>query len=375
MNDAGDQTTTDSDSTAVSHFECQSCGAALTYAPGTTQLKCPYCGNVNEIAAEPGGAVEHDLGELALVPATSARGLGGEGRTFKCSNCGATTNLPPGVASTACAFCGSEVVVQTASDPDLVRPETLVPFEFDKRQAAQKFRDWIRRLWFRPNNLKKVAALEEMNGVYTPFFTYDAQATSDWRGEAGDYYWETETYYDPQEKKQKTRQVRKTRWTWRSGRHQALYDDHLVCASTGLEGRLVRTIEPFDLSGLRPYKEAFLSGWSTEEYSLDPHSAWATAQDELRGQERETCSRELGGDTQRSLQVDTRFSDVTWKHLLLPVFVASYRYAGKRYHFLINGQTGEVAGQAPLSWWKILGAVLAAAAIAAAVYFVREGLR
>ncbi|NCO41155.1 MAG: primosomal protein N' (replication factor Y) - superfamily II helicase, partial [Armatimonadetes bacterium] len=87
------------------------------------------------------------------------------------------------------------------------------------------------------------------------------------------------------------------------------------------------------------------------------------------------CSRELGGDTQRSLQVDTRFSDVTWKHLLLPVFVASYRYAGKRYHFLINGQTGEVAGQAPLSWWKILGAVLAAAAIAAAVYFVREGLR
>jgi len=133
---------------------------------------------------------------------------------------------------------------------------------------------------------------------------------------------------------------------------------------------LVRGIEPFDLTALVPYRAEFLSGWSAEEYTVDPHRGWDLAQERLRDRERSACSGELDGDEQRNLEVETQFSQVRWKHLLLPVFIASYRYGDKCYRFLINGQSGKVSGEAPLSWWKIGGLILGIAIVAALIHYL-----
>lgn len=339
----------------VKGFPCESCGAQLTYAAGTSSLKCSNCGHLNQIQFERAAVVEYDLAQLE--PATTNHGFGVETRNFKCGQCAATTSFPSGLTSTKCAFCGSDVVVQTPSSPHLVRPETLIPFQFDKNIAVQKFRAWLKGLWFRPSDLNKMAAVADISGAYTPFFTFDASALSDWTGEAGFYYYVQEQYYDAQAKQNRTRQVRKVRWEWRNGRHKEFYNDELICASRGMPWKLMQRIYPFQLDALVPYKEDFLAGWPAEEYSIDPKESWGIAQQIFKDKELAACSGELGGDTQRSLSVQTRFSGVKWKHLLLPVYVAAYRYRGKPYHFLVNGQTGEVSGDAPLSWWKIAGLV------------------
>jgi hypothetical protein len=152
----------------------------------------------------------------------------------------------------------------------------------------------------------------------------------------------------------RTRQVRHVRWTWKSGTHQAFYDDILICASKGLSGGLTKKIEPFNTKAIVPYADGLLAGFEAEEYSVDPRSGWQQANQIMLSAERQECSRMLDGDTQRFLQVSTQLSKATFKHLLLPVYIASYQYGGKPWRFLVNGQTGEVQGEAPIDWKKVL---------------------
>jgi hypothetical protein len=139
-------------------------------------------------------------------------------------------------------------------------------------------------------------------------------------------------------------------------RHQ-FYDDELICASKGLSGGLIERIEPFTTSQPAPYTDQMLAGSEAEEYSLDPREGWQRAAQKMLGHEREACSRLLGGDTQRNLQVSTNLSGVTFKHLLLPVYISSYQYKGKSWRFMINGQTGKIVGDRPLDWVKVLAVV------------------
>lgn len=354
-------------------FACNSCGATLVYNAGVKQLKCDYCGSEQEV---PSGAVvaeEHDITELEGK--TGATGFGIESKSFKCENCGATTSCAPNITAAKCAFCGSPRVIDTPTNPDLIRPETMIPFQVDRKSAMDKFREWIQKLWFRPNDLKKIARLSDISGVYTPFWTFDCNSHSDWTADAGYYYYETEHYTDHENGKQvrKTRQVQKVRWEPASGSHSNFYNDELVCASKGLYFDLMKQIYPFDLTRLTPYKPEFLSGWLAEEYDLGPEAGWDLARDSINNKERSACSNLVPGDTQRDLQVSTDHSDIKWKHVLLPVWLAAYQYHGKAFRFLVNGQTGEVRGEAPISWWKVGLAIVIGAAIVAAVYYFTQG--
>jgi LSD1 subclass zinc finger protein len=362
--------------TSIKGFACKGCGASLEYSPGTTSLRCPYCGAENEIAVERGPVVEHSLKDLELKASTQAKGLGVESRTLKCKNCGATTSLPPATLATKCPFCASDVVVEAPPNPNLIRPETVVPFQLNLDAANAKFREWLKRRWLAPRALKRQAAVGDIKGLYTPFFTFDARAFSNWSGEAGHYYYETERYTTMVNGRpeSRTRQVQKIRWEHRSGTHQAFYNDELVCASQGLHGRLMEKLYPFDLNALVPYKPEFLAGWGAEEYTIDPRVCWSEAQRKMYDKEVAACSRLLDGDTQRNLEVRTRWSDQTWKHLLLPVYVSSYFFGKKTYRFLINGQTGEVQGQAPLSWLKV-GLIAAAVAGVAGLLWLGRAMQ
>ena len=336
-------------------FLCQGCGATLQYLPGTPHLKCPYCGRDHAMETRSSPIREHVLEELSLVPHTSIQGFGIGVRQFKCDRCGALTSLPGATVATRCAFCGSDVVVETPPVPGMVRPESLVPFQIDKPQATTQFQGWLRGLWFRPGNLKTMAGLAQIDGLYIPHFTFDAQARSQWSGEAGHYYYVTENYTSGGQRH--TRQVQKIRWEHRSGAHEFFYDDELICASRGLPEEILSKIYPFDLRGLVPYTPEYLSGFGAEAYTVDPREAWGQARASMHTKETAACSRLLGGDTQRGLRVHAEFLDPRWKHLLLPAYVASYVYGAKTYRFMVNGQTGEVQGEAPISWGKVALAV------------------
>jgi hypothetical protein len=162
------------------------------------------------------------------------------------------------------------------------------------------------------------------------------------------------------------------RWEYASGWRNDFFDDTLVCASKGLPQELVEKFQTFDTKQLMPYQPQFLAGWRAETYAIDLMPAWGTAQDKMSDVQRGRCSGDVPGDTQRNLAVQNYFSAVTFKHILLPIWIAAYRYNDKPFQFLVNGQTGEVVGKAPWSFWKIFFTVLAVLAISIGGYFIYE---
>ncbi|HVY49734.1 MAG TPA: hypothetical protein VHB21_27760 [Minicystis sp.] len=350
-------------------FPCQNCGAKLSYDAGTQAMKCPYCGFQQAVPSAPADANAGREIPLEEGMRLAARGFGTPVTQVTCSDCGATVNVSPGEQTAKCAFCGSQQVLAQESAGTAIRPESLVPFKMAKEAANQSFEKWLGGLWFRPNDLKKMAKLQEMGGVYVPFWTFDAWVRSSWTADAGYHYYETETYTDANGNTQ-SRQVQQTRWEPAFGQRSDFFDDVLVCASKGLPRELVMKFTSFDTTQLVAYRPEFLAGWRAESYAIDLMPAWQAAQDDMAQTQQNRCAGDVPGDTHRNLHVNNAFSQTTFKHVLLPVWIAAYRYDGKPYQFLVNGQTGEVVGKAPWSVVKIVLFCLFIAAILAAAFLL-----
>ena len=351
-------------------FPCAQCGANLTFAPGADALTCEYCGFVNEIPTLDTAVVERDY-EAHLAEAERDAAVV-EVLTVKCTNCGAETTLDPTVVADACPFCGSDVV-STGRSTRLLKPEAVLPFHVVKDEAQAAFRKWLHSRWFAPNALKRRARREGgLDGMYLPFWTYDCRTETDYTGQRGEDYYVTESYTAMENGRsvRKTRRVRKTRWYSASGRVRNTFDDVVVAATTSLPRPLLQALEPWDLDQLAPYQDAYLSGFRTESYHVGLAEGFELAKDIMDGTIRQTVRRDIGGDRQRIFSMRTRYDDVTFKHVLFPVWISAYRFGDTTYRFLVNARTGEVQGERPWSWIKITLAVLAALVAALVFYFV-----
>src|SRR5262245_17352223 len=142
------------DAVKARRFKCDGCGAEMKYDAQTQKLKCDFCGQTREVPAGEIAIVEYDLFQgLAEAP----RGLGAaQVRASRCQECGASVAFPDGTTATKCTFCGSSSVLEQAENQQTLRPESLLPFGIDKKRANQSFADWLRRLWFRPSDLKRL---------------------------------------------------------------------------------------------------------------------------------------------------------------------------------------------------------------------------
>ena len=137
----------------------------------------------------------------------------------------------------------------------------------------------------------------------------------------------------------------------------------LVYATRSIPTNILQKVYPYDTQQLMPYQPQYLSGWSAESYQVPLAEAWEVGKNTIYQHERSACDSEVPGDTHRNLSVSTQLSDLTFKHVLLPVWVASYRYRDKTFRFMINGQTGRVEGEKPISWIKVTIAVVLAVVI------------
>ena len=350
-------------------WPCEQCGAQLRFAPGQTRLVCDHCGHVQEIPAEAPRSRARALQELDL-----ARGLRDdlssgdmvEVRTTSCPNCGAKVEITGAVHATSCPFCDTPVVLDTGSERH-IKPQALVPFVLTEAEARKEMIRWLGSLWFAPGTLLEYARKgRALNGVYVPFWTFDADTSSRYSGERGEYYYETRTVQVRVNGKMETRQeqVRKTRWYSTSGRVARDFDDVLIMASRSLPARLGNELTPWDLGALVPYSPDYLAGFQAEGYTVSLGDGHQEARERMAGVILQDVRRDIGGDEQRVNDVDTRWSDETFRHILLPVWMAAYKYNGKSYRFLVNAQTGEVQGERPWSVWKIASLVIVIAALA-----------
>jgi DNA-directed RNA polymerase subunit RPC12/RpoP len=344
-------------------FPCLKCGAKVEFDPRTRSLKCPYCGHTSTVEDAAGEVEERNFKEYAsrLVKGNAGR-IAGRSTQTRCSGCGATVLLEDKVVTDKCPFCSTHLENKPEAVEGMLAPESLIPFKVDLRHARESFAKWLHGLWFAPTELKNVANLGQLAPVYIPYWTYDAMTYTKYSGERGDDYQDTETYTERDANGNmvtRTRTVTRTRWYPVSGEVQHFFDDVLVCGSKSVPPHLIDGLEPWDTGELEPFQDAFLAGMKTERYAVDLKQGLVIAKQIMEPTIHQLIREDIGGDHQRIDTTDTRYLGVTFKHCLLPVWVANYRYHDKLFQILINGRTGKVSGERPYSFWKIFALVMA----------------
>lgn len=274
---------------------------------------------------------------------------------ISCRNCGATTDFEVTSNVLKCAFCGSEQVVAQPSDPNRPTPESILSFVVEEEQARAAYREWLGNGFFRPGDLSKSASLREIRAVFLPFWAFDARANTQWTAMSGRHRTsvrQVQTVVNGQTVL-RDQQVQETDWFPASGDHVGQYTWELVSASKGLEQAWVDAIEPFNFGELREYDGKYLLGRGAEEAALDRAQAEDVARKLIEAKEQSECARLVPGDTHRDLRVSTALEDVAARMIFLPVWLAAFAYKQKVYRFVVNGQTGKVTGEAPLSYFKV----------------------
>ena len=356
-------------------FPCEKCGADLEFHIGQQDLKCPFCGHEKliELTADTDIA-EQDFNAI-LAKVREWRELSGENTNdgqseVRCSGCGANVVFVGSLTSSECPYCGAPIQRDKVHDsPKRIPVHGILSFQVEKEKARVNLSDWVRSRWFAPNEFLKRGVEGRFNGVYLPFWTYDSMTFSRYWGERGDHYTVTVTDSNNQ-----TRTETRTRWTSVSGSHQRFFDDVLVLATKGMSRELMDSLEPWPLTELQSFSQAMLAGFMARTYEVELVEGFPIAQKRIDAGIASDVRGLIGGDEQRVTEIKTRYDAITFKHLLLPVWLLAYRYNDKSFQVLVNAVTGEVQGERPYSFWKITLTVLSVLAVVGAIaYFKSHG--
>lgn len=343
--------------------KCPSCGGILVYSPEYEMLLCEHCGTKVELDLTPAGVRENDYVEWSSHPEMwyKAENLIAE---VVCGQCGAHTTFPENTTSFSCAFCGTPIVLKESVHRRSWKPEYILPFKIGKKVCNERFHKWISSLWFAPSGFsKEVSAEERMKGVYLPYWTYDANTVTIYRGERGINRQVTSRNNG----KTVTRTV--TDWYPASGTVRHAFDDVLVPASNSLPPEISKVLTNWDRKNYVNYKDQFVRGFLTELYQKDFKLCYPQAKQQMESYISSLVRSEIGGNQQRVHRLDTAYSEVKFKHVLLPVWLSAYRYKGKAYIFAINGRTGQVFGQRPWSIPKIMLLLIVIISILVLVFY------
>ncbi len=355
-------------------FPCEKCGADLEFHIGQQDLKCPYCGHEKliELAADTDIA-EQDFHAI-LEKVREWREQSGESTNdgqseVRCSGCGANVVFVGSLTSSECPYCAAPIQRDKVHDsPKRIPVHGILSFQIEKEKARMNLSEWVRARWFAPNEFLKRGVEGRFNGVYLPFWTYDSLTFSRYRGERGDHYYVTVTVNN------QTRQEQRTSWTSVSGSHQRFFDDLLVLATKGMSRELMDSLEPWPLAELQSFSQELLAGFLARTYEVELDEGFPIAQKRIDAGIASDVRGLIGGDEQRITEIKTRYDAITFKHLLLPVWLLAYRYNGKSFQVLVNAVTGEVQGERPYSFWKITLTVLSVLAVVGLfVYFQQHG--
>ena len=347
---------------ALKKHPCPECGGDAEWNAAKQALACPYCGTLVPWAdgEDPLGAaiVEHDLETTLASSSPVEHGLRAEKKSVKCESCQAISIFDPDRAAQRCDFCGSPAIVPVDDLENLITPESLLPAVVAAPQVRDQLRAWYGSRWFAPTKLKRAALTDTLHGIYLPYWTFDAHVTAQWTAESGYHYYVTETYQDSNGRTA-TRQVQRTRWENSAGQLAHFFDDDAVPGTVGIHTALLRKVEPFPtVNDLKPYDPAYVRGWTVERYQVDLGQASQVSKQQMDETLHQLCARDVPGDTQRNLQVESVYQGRTFKHILVPVWLTTYTCGPKSFQVVVNGYTGKMAGEFPLSWVKITFAVL-----------------
>ena len=362
-----------SEISAQEKHACPACGAQAEWSPAKQKLVCPFCGTESpyKIDRETGKIVELDLAKvLSELPADEREWMSAR-RSVRCQSCRAVMVFDADRVGQNCEFCGSPALVAYEEIQAPIRPQGLLPFKIDQSRVRDDIRRWWRSKWLAPGRLARSALVDTVKSVYIPYWTFDAKVHCPWDAEAGHYYYVQVEGRD-QQGRPVMRQERRVRWEAASGVIDHVFDDEPIPATHGVPIDLLRRIEPFPTAELVPYDTAFLSGHVVEHYQVVLNEAAGSSEAQMNARLEQLCGAQVPGDTYRNLRIYPVYSDRTFKHVLVPIWLLSYNLGPKAFQVLVNGYTGLIAGRYPYSFWKILLLVLVAITVIAVIILASQ---
>lgn len=347
----------------VDTYKCPGCGAPLYYKPGEEELVCAYC-NTHTKVSELGEEDRYDSQSVSEVQEEEEPRGDFEG--YVCRNCGAELLTDEYTTATVCCYCGSPALISEKLT-GVIKPSGVIPFRLTKEQAKETFRKWVCRGLFTPSVFKKTASIENVRGIYVPFWLYDYEADIHAEGEGKkvsiEYgndmkYTHSEYYYIK-----------------RDG--HGSYHGIPVDASKHMDDELMDAMEPFVYGEMKEFEMPYLSGFESEKYNFESNDTEMTGR--IEGRVNEYIFQDMkdtihGYSSVRFTKNQVSLTRKAAKYVLLPIWILTYRYKGENKIFAMNGQTGKQVGTLPNSPQKMLTWFFGIAGVIATGLWILGGL-
>ncbi len=332
----------------VQIYKCPSCGANMTFDAQSQQLSCPYCGRkmpISEYKEPKQKEPEQKEPEQKEPeqPAHEEQAASGTFKMFHCPSCGAELLTDEYTTATFCNYCGSSALIESRLEGEDA-PELVIPFQITKEKAREAYLSWAKRGLLTPPGFVSRATVEKISGLYVPFWLYDYNVQAFIEADC------TRTRVQ----RTKNEEIIYTDHFDVQREVHATYEKVPADASEKMNDALMDKLEPFSYDKLTPFKMEYLSGFFAEKYNytsgqlreradarVKEYGA-RLAMDSIRGYEMITPVRE-----------DVNLQLTRTRYAMLPVWMLNYRYMGKDYMFTMNGQTGKIIGEIPVSKGKV----------------------
>ena len=360
--------------TQVTNYQCPACTGPLHFAGGSGKLECEYCGasyDVAEIEAlyaekEEKAAAARQAAEEAgqSVPSPDGNawdtsslsedwGAEGDGmRAYSCPSCGAELICDENTAATSCPYCGNPTVVPGQFSGQL-RPDFIIPFKLSKEDAVKALKDHYKGKIFLPKSFTQENHVQEIQGIYVPFWMFDGEAEGDACYEAtrshtyrsGDYEVTKTEHYD----------------VYRAG--MVNFEKIPVDASSKMPDDHMDSIEPYDYQELKPFSTAYLPGFLADKFDVTVEQCLQRADQRCQGTLVSALRNTVTGyDTCTLINNSVNLKRGKVHYALMPVWMLNTKWKGKDFLFAMNGQTGKLVGDLPVSWgrfWGLFAAIVA----------------
>jgi len=321
-------------------FMCPRCGAHMEFNLHANALTCGSCGFFNQ--PEDRSAADKEQYMESVLRTESGHRWAVTQKQMVCGQCGAHSLWPPEQVAAACPYCGSSHLIESDETEGLVDPQAIAIMQVDEREAVNTIIEWLEKGLMIPNDLKKSAQRTHLRPAYYPFWTFDGTMDIHWACEVNGG-----TSNNP-------------RWESRSGVEYEMFDDVLIPGLTSLSFKEMNKLGKYNLKDVVEFQPDYVAGWPALTYNRPLSKATLLAREHIIRRVRpQLYSRVLLGQQKRGLNTGgVNWSDMTFKHVLLPVWIGKYKYKGTEYQVMINGQTGVITGEKPRDAVKTLGIFL-----------------
>jgi hypothetical protein len=331
-------------------------------------LVCPNCGTARDLTPSAAPITERDIHAALAKLASRHAVVVPQAAEITCGACAATITFTGPLTSSECAFCGTPIQREDVHQAvERLTVDGVLPFRVPHDTAGTALRKWVSSRWFAPTEFTRRGVQGRFVGVYLPFWTFDARTATNWRGLRGDAYW-----VEVGSGNNRTRE-RRVNWTRVSGYFESFFDDVVEPAAASLPSSVLVALEPWPLHELRPFTDEVLAGFQARTYDTTLEQGFGSAKVRIHSALEGEVRGRIGGDEQRIEGMDVQFDGVTFKHLLLPVWLLTYRFGDKPFQVAVNATTGEVVGERPWSAVKIFFAVVFALILLVIFFTLAEG--